>query len=71
VNCIAPTFVDTTLVRSIVDTEEKYDFLVSKIPLGHMADVRDIAAAAVYLCSPAAAMVTGTSLLVDGGWTAQ
>ncbi|MFP6556734.1 SDR family NAD(P)-dependent oxidoreductase [Paraburkholderia sp. B3] len=71
VNCIAPTFVDTALVRSIVDTEEKYDFLVSKIPLGHMAHVRDIAAAAVYLCSPAASMVTGTSLLVDGGWTAQ
>ncbi|TDV35608.1 NAD(P)-dependent dehydrogenase (short-subunit alcohol dehydrogenase family) [Paraburkholderia caballeronis] len=71
VNSVAPTFVDTALVRSIVDTQEKYDFLVSKIPLGHMAEVRDIAAAVVYLCSPAAAMVTGTSLLVDGGWTAQ
>lgn len=71
VNSIGPTFVDTALVRSIVNTPEKREFLVSKIPLGHMADVRDIAAAAVYLASPAAAMVTGASLLVDGGWSAQ
>jgi NAD(P)-dependent dehydrogenase (short-subunit alcohol dehydrogenase family) len=71
VNNIGPTFVDTALVRSIVNTPEKREFLISKIPLGHMAEERDIAAAAVYLASPAAAMVTGASLLVDGGWTAQ
>lgn len=71
VNNIGPTFVNTALVRSIVNTPEKREFLVSKIPMGHMADERDIAAAAVYLASPAAAMVTGASLLVDGGWTAQ
>ncbi|QCP54307.1 SDR family oxidoreductase [Trinickia violacea] len=71
VNSIGPTFVDTPLVRKIVDTKEKFDFLVSKIPMGHMAKVEDIAAAAVYLASPAAAMVTGTCVLVDGGWTAQ
>ena len=71
VNNIGPTFVNTALVRSIVNTPEKRDFLVSKIPMGHMADERDVAAAAVYLASPAAAMVTGASLLVDGGWTAQ
>ena len=70
-NSIGPTFVDTPLIRKIVDTPEKYQFLVSKIPMGHMAKVEDIAAAAVYLVSPAAAMVTGTCLLVDGGWTAQ
>lgn len=71
VNCIGPTFVDTPLVRAIVDTPEKHDFLVSKIPMGHMATVEEVASAAIYLASPAAAMVTGTSLLVDGGWTAQ
>ncbi|MFG1392286.1 SDR family NAD(P)-dependent oxidoreductase [Xanthobacter agilis] len=71
VNSIGPTFVDTPLVRAIVDTPAKYDFLVSKIPMGHMAAVADIASAAVYLASPAAAMVTGTCLKVDGGWTAQ
>jgi NAD(P)-dependent dehydrogenase (short-subunit alcohol dehydrogenase family) len=71
VNSIAPTFIDTPLIQKIVDTPEKREFVLSKIPMGRMAAVEDIAAAAVYLASPAAAMVTGTSLLVDGGWTAQ
>jgi NAD(P)-dependent dehydrogenase (short-subunit alcohol dehydrogenase family) len=71
VNSIAPTFVDTPLIRSIVNTPEKQKFLVSKIPLGHMAQVEDIVGAALYLASPAARMVTGASLMVDGGWTAQ
>ncbi len=71
VNSVGPTFVDTPLVRKIVDTPEKQQFLLSKIPMGHMAKVEDIAAAVLYLASPAAAMVTGTCLLVDGGWTAQ
>ena len=71
VNSIAPTFVDTPLVRRIVDTPEKRAFLVSKIPMGEMARVEDVVGAAVFLASPAAAMITGTCLLVDGGWTAQ
>jgi NAD(P)-dependent dehydrogenase (short-subunit alcohol dehydrogenase family) len=71
INSIAPTFVDTPLIRKIIDTPEKHQFLVSKIPMGQMAKVEDIAAAAVYLASPAASMVTGTCLMVDGGWTAQ
>lgn len=71
VNSIGPTFVDTPLVRRIVDTPEKAKFVVSSIPMGHLARVEDIAAAAAYLASPAAAMVTGTCLRVDGGWTAQ
>jgi len=71
VNSIGPTFVDTPLIRRIVDTPEKHDFLVSKIPMGRMATIDDIAAAALYLASPAAAMITGHCLLVDGGWTAQ
>jgi NAD(P)-dependent dehydrogenase (short-subunit alcohol dehydrogenase family) len=71
VNSIAPTFVDTPLVRRIVDTPEKSRFVLANIPAGRMANVQDIAAAALYLASPAAAMVTGTCLKVDGGWTAQ
>ncbi len=71
VNSIGPTFVDTPLIRRIVDTPEKHEFLVSKIPMGRMAKIEDIAAAALYLASPAASMVTGHCLLVDGGWTAQ
>jgi NAD(P)-dependent dehydrogenase (short-subunit alcohol dehydrogenase family) len=71
VNSIGPTFTDTPLVRQIVDTPEKRDFIMSRIPMGKLATLGDIAAAAVYLASPAAAMVTGTHLIVDGGWTAQ
>ncbi|GAC1340385.1 MAG: SDR family oxidoreductase [Acetobacteraceae bacterium] len=71
VNSLGPTFVDTPLIRRIVDTPGKYDSLVARIPLGRMAQVQDITGAALFLASPAAAMVTGTCLLVDGGWTAQ
>ena len=71
VNSVAPTFVDTPLVRQVVNTDETRAFLFSKIPLGHLAETEDIAAAVAYLASPAARMVTGTCLKVDGGWTAQ
>ncbi len=71
VNSIGPTFADTPLVRRIVDTPEKREFITSRIPMGTLCRVEDIMAAAVYLASPAAAMITGTHLLVDGGWTAQ
>jgi len=71
VNSIGPTFVDTPLVRRIVDTPEKREFITSRIPMGSLCTVEDIMAAAVYLASPAASMITGTHLLVDGGWTAQ
>ncbi len=71
VNSIGPTFTDTPLVRRVVDTPEKRDFVMSKIPMGKLARLQDIMAAAVFLASPAAAMITGTHLIVDGGWTAQ
>lgn len=71
VNSIGPTFTDTPLVRRVVDTPEKHDFVLSRIPMGKLARLEDIMAAAVFLASPAAAMITGTHLIVDGGWTAQ
>jgi len=71
VNSIGPTFADTPLVRRIVDSPEKRDFIMSRIPMGTLCRIEDIMAAAVYLASPAAGMITGTHLLVDGGWTAQ
>jgi NAD(P)-dependent dehydrogenase (short-subunit alcohol dehydrogenase family) len=71
VNSIGPTFTDTPLVRRVIDTPAKREFLMSKIPMGMMCRLEDVMAAAVYLASPASAMVTGAHLLVDGGWTAQ
>lgn len=71
VNSIGPTLVNTPLIRRVIDKPEQSERVLSKIPLGRLASVSDIAAAAVYLASPAAAMVTGTCLRVDGGWTAQ
>jgi NAD(P)-dependent dehydrogenase (short-subunit alcohol dehydrogenase family) len=71
VNALAPTFVDTPMIRRIMDTPERRRFMEERIPLGRLAGVADVAAAALYLASPAAGMVTGTSLVVDGGWTAQ
>ena len=71
VNSIGPTFAETPMVQRIVDTPEKKEFVTSRIPMGRLAKLEDVAAAAVYLASPAASMVTGTHLIVDGGWTAQ
>ena len=71
VNSVGPTFTDTPLVRRVVNTPEKQAFVMSKIPMGKMAQLQDIMAAAIFLASPAAAMITGTHLIVDGGWTAQ
>lgn len=68
---VAPTFVETALAaKAFADPATRADIL-ARIPLGRPATVEEVAAAVVYLCSPAAAMVTGTHLLVDGGWTAQ
>jgi 2-deoxy-D-gluconate 3-dehydrogenase len=70
VNTVAPTFVDTPLTRPMFENKEFYNDVLSRIPLGRLATPEDIVGAAVYLASPAADMVTGHTLLVDGGWTA-
>lgn len=70
VNAVAPTFVATELTRSTLENPEWRERILSRIPLGHVGEVEDVAAATVYLASPAAKMVTGHTLLVDGGWTA-
>lgn len=71
VNSLCPTFTDTPLVRAVVDTDEKRAALTARIPFGRFATVEEVAAAAVFLASPLAGMITGTHILVDGGWTAQ
>lgn len=70
VNTICPTFILTDLTRATFADPDKRAWIESKIKLGRVGEVEDIMGSAVFLASDASAMVTGTSLLVDGGWTA-
>ena len=70
VNTICPTFVMTELSRPTFADPDKRAWIMSKIKLPRVAEVEDIMGAVVFLASDASAMVTGTSLLIDGGWTA-
>ncbi|MGR3503843.1 SDR family NAD(P)-dependent oxidoreductase [Pseudaestuariivita sp.] len=70
VNCIAPTFVVTELTRPTFARPELKAWVEDKIKLGRIGEVEDLMGAAVYLASDASSLVTGTSMLVDGGWTA-
>jgi NAD(P)-dependent dehydrogenase (short-subunit alcohol dehydrogenase family) len=71
VNAVAPTFVETPLTVPFLADPEFRANVERQIPLGRLCLPEDVAAAVVYLASSAARMVTGASLLVDGGWTAQ
>ena len=71
VNTVAPTFVSTPLADKFLEDPDFKSFVLDSIPLGRLATVEEVAAAVVYLASPGAASVTGTSILVDGGWTAK
>jgi NAD(P)-dependent dehydrogenase (short-subunit alcohol dehydrogenase family) len=71
VNSVAPTFIETPMTKPMLDNPDFLGFVKSMIPLGKIGQPQDVAAAVLYLASPASCMVTGTSLLVDGGWTAQ
>jgi NAD(P)-dependent dehydrogenase (short-subunit alcohol dehydrogenase family) len=68
---VAPTFVETPLTKPWLDTPDFGRWVRDRIPSGQVGQVEDVAAAVVFAASPAAALVTGSSLLVDGGWTAQ
>jgi len=67
---IAPTFVQTPLTKPFFDDPETGKWILDRIPLGRGGTAEDVAQAVVFLASPAASLVTGSSLLVDGGWTA-
>jgi NAD(P)-dependent dehydrogenase (short-subunit alcohol dehydrogenase family) len=71
VNTIAPTFIATELTRPMLADPAFAADVIDRIPLGVLGSPEDVGHAAVYLASDAARMVTGTSLLVDGGWTAR
>ena len=70
VNSVAPTFIETPLTRPMLEDETFYRDVMSRLPIGRLGQVEDVANAVLFLASDAAAMVTGDSLRVDGGWTA-
>jgi NAD(P)-dependent dehydrogenase (short-subunit alcohol dehydrogenase family) len=71
VNAVAPTFTRTPGTEKWLADDAFRSDLLARIPLGRIGEPSDVAAAIVFLASPAAAMVTGATLLIDGGWTAQ
>ncbi len=70
VNSVAPTFIETPMTKPMLDNPEFKEFVQRMIPMGRIGEPRDVANAVLYLASPLSGMVTGHSLLVDGGWTA-
>lgn len=71
VNAVAPTFIYTPGTAERLDDPAYLADVVDRIPMGHVGTIADVAGAVVYLASDAAAMITGTVLPVDGGWTVQ
>ncbi len=70
VNTIAPTFIRTPLTAATFANPERAAWIASKIKLGRVGEVTDVMGAVALLASDAGSLITGTSLLVDGGWTA-
>jgi NAD(P)-dependent dehydrogenase (short-subunit alcohol dehydrogenase family) len=70
-NTIAPTFIQTPMTRPFLADPAFRDSVLAKIKLGRLGTVEDLMGAALFLASDASALVTGTSLVVDGGWTAE
>jgi NAD(P)-dependent dehydrogenase (short-subunit alcohol dehydrogenase family) len=70
-NTIAPTFIMTDMVKGFFEDQKFKDWVLSKIKLGRIGELEDLMGPIVFLASDAAALITGASLLVDGGWTAE
>ena len=71
VNTIAPTFIETPLARPMLQNAAFKEDVLRRLPIGRVGQVTDLMGAVVFLASDASAMMTGTCLVVDGGWTAQ
>ena len=71
VNAIGPTFIDTPLTEPFFRNPQFREWVLNRIPLGRIGRIDEVVGAIVFLASPAASLITGASLVVDGGWTAQ
>ena len=71
VNSVCPTFVATPRAKKYLANKEFNKYALSNIPLGRIATESDVATAITYLSSNAASMITGSSIIIDGGWTAK
>ena len=71
VNSVAPTFLETPFTAPFFKDPKFKDWVLQRIPLGRIGQVEEVTSAILFLASPAASLITGTSLVVDGGWTAQ
>ena len=71
VNTVAPTFVETPMVKKFFKNKKFKQLALSNIPMGKVATESDVATAVCFLASDAASMITGTSIVIDGGWTAK
>jgi NAD(P)-dependent dehydrogenase (short-subunit alcohol dehydrogenase family) len=71
VNSVCPTFIATPMTAPMFENAKFQTEVTSKIPLGRVGTVEEVTGAIAFLLSPAASLITGSSLLIDGGWTAQ
>ena len=71
VNSVAPTFVETPMTRPFLAEPRARAAIVERIPLGRLGTPEEVAAAVLFAASPASSLMTGASLVVDGGWTAR
>lgn len=71
VNTVCPTFIETEMTRPMLNDPQFLSYVTARIALGRLGSVEDVMGAVLFLAGDASAMVTGSALMVDGGWTAQ
>jgi NAD(P)-dependent dehydrogenase (short-subunit alcohol dehydrogenase family) len=71
VNAVAPTFIQTSGTKKWLDDAQFHQSVLKRIPLGRIGNPEDVAEPVVFLASPAASLITGVTLMIDGGWTIQ
>jgi NAD(P)-dependent dehydrogenase (short-subunit alcohol dehydrogenase family) len=71
VNTLCPTFIETPLASGFLANPQFLEYVMGKIKLGRLGQVEDLMGAIVFLASEASGLMTGTSIVVDGGWTAE